>query len=290
MARHVKKKAKPRRFRILPMTLTMLSLLLALKLNDIYFDVKTVREAHAADREGAAKAEDEQKKVVESKSEHGDEAKKEEGGHTEEAKDGLDYAKEGEEGHKEAAKEDGGHGGGEVKPPEEPKTAGKGKSTIKEIEALKEKQAQPLYTKNELDLLQNLTKRRQELEKREQELELKSKVLEATEKRIGDKVTEMKTLEAELGKVVAEYNAQQNNQLASLVKIYENMKPSDAAQIFGEMEMPILLDVIGRMSERKVAPILANMDPKKARDVTQELAEIRRAQAAKSAATLQATK
>ena len=44
--------------------------------------------------------------------------------------------------------------------------------------------------------------------------------------------------------------------------------------------MPILISVIDKMSERKVSPILAAMSPKRARDVTQELAEMRRARAA----------
>jgi flagellar motility protein MotE (MotC chaperone) len=103
-------------------------------------------------------------------------------------------------------------------------------------------------------------------------------VLEATEKRIADKITEMKALDAQLNRVVAQYNQHQNAEIMSLVKIYENMKPGDAAAIFNELDMPILLEVIDKMSERKVAPVLAKMDPKRARDVTQELAELRRGQ------------
>ena len=79
----------------------------------------------------------------------------------------------------------------------------------------------------------------------------------------------MPDMQAELGKVLAQYNQKQDDQIKSLVKIYENMKPEDAANIFNQMEMPILLDVISKMSERKVALVLANMDPKRAKDVTQ---------------------
>lgn len=311
------------RFRMLPVTLTMLALVLVVKLNAIYFDLKHIREAHAAEEakpeETAtpAPAEKGHEEAVKVEGGHGEEAKKadpldalkdeeakgevkkeegakeeepkeeakKEGGHGEEAKE------EGEHGEEAKKEEDDGHGSGhgEAKAPEEAKTAGAGKSTIKEIEELKAKQNAAPYTKDELDLLQNLTKRRQELEQREQEMELKEKVLEATEKRIGDKLTEMKTLQADLGKVVEEYNNQQNSQIGSLVKIYENMKPADAAKIFNELDMPILLEVIAKMSERKVAPVLAGMNPKKARDLTQELAELRRSQAAKKAAAQQAS-
>ena len=284
---------RSRRFRILPMTVTMLALLLVVKLNEIYFDVDAIRDARAeamkkdeakaeeAKKEDAAKEEQAKPEDAASKEAAKDEAKPEEASKEAPKEEG----KEGEH-QEEAKKEEGGHGGGhgEAKPAEEPKTAGAGKMTVKEVEALKEKEAKPLYTQEELDLLQNLTKRRQELEAREAELQLKSKVLEATEKRISDKLGEMKTMETTLSKVVAEYNNQRNSEIKSLVKIYENMKPGDAAAIFNEMEMPILLEVIGQMSERKVAPVLAGMSPKKAKDVTQELAEMRKSQAARTAA------
>jgi flagellar motility protein MotE (MotC chaperone) len=300
-----KKTAKPRRMRLLPLTVTMLSLLFVVKVNELYLGSKQLREIYgardaqaeekkeeknaghaAADKAPEAdKAKIEEKPVEAAKEEakadgHGEAKKEGDAAHGETAKEEAKAEGHGEEkpaegAHGEAKGEEGGHGGG-AKPPEEPRTHGTGKSTVKDIEALKAKEAQPLYTKTELDLLQNLVKRRDELDQRERDFSLKSKVLEATEKRINDKITEMKTLEGELSKVLAQYNEKQDAQLKSLVKIYESMKPEEAAAIFNEMEMPILLEVIAKMSERKVAPVLANMSPKKAKDVTQELAEKRK--------------
>ena len=51
--------------------------------------------------------------------------------------------------------------------------------------------------------------------------------------------------------------------------------PGDAARIFEALEMPVLLDVIERMREGKSAPILAAMDPLKAKEVTASLVERR---------------
>lgn len=293
-AKMKKKPAAPKRraFRLLPMTVTMLSLLFIIKVNEVYLgserlrDVYGVRDASASEKKEEKK--EEPKKDEKKESGHGeekkDDAKKEEGAHGEEKKDDkkADGKKE-EGGHGEEKKEDSGHGekkddghGGGSKPVEEERTHGTGKHTVKEIEALKAKESQPRFSKTELDLLQNLTKRREELETRDRELDLKAKVLEATDKRINDKIIEMKTLQAELTKILAQYNEKQDLQIKSLVKIYENMKPDEAAKIFNELDMPILLEVIGKMSERKVALVLANMDPKRARDVTQELAERRK--------------
>lgn len=265
MARTAKEKSprKRRMVRLLPLTITMLSLLFIIKMNEVYLGSRQLREVY-----GARDAVAEEKKVEGAK----EEAKKE---------DVAGDAK------KEEAKKDEGLGDGE-KPVIEEKTFGTGKSTVKEIEALKARDAKPLYTQTELDLLQNLSKRRDELEQRNRDLDIKAKVLEASEKRIADKISEMKTLEFELSKVLVQYNLKQDDQLKSLVKIYESMKPDEAAAIFNELEMPILLDVVGKMSERKVALVLANMSPKRARDVTQELAD-RRQKAAQTAAAVAAS-
>ena len=60
-----------------------------------------------------------------------------------------------------------------------------------------------------------------------------------------------------------------------LVKLYEAMKPRDAATIFNDLEMPVLLQVVDRMKEAKAAPVLAAMQPDKARDLTAKLAQMR---------------
>jgi len=68
-------------------------------------------------------------------------------------------------------------------------------------------------------------------------------------------------------------SAAEETQLQSLVKIYENMKPKAAAGVFEELDMDILLEVVSRMKERKVAPILALMTPTRAKELTFEPAQ-----------------
>jgi flagellar motility protein MotE (MotC chaperone) len=131
------------------------------------------------------------------------------------------------------------------------------------------------YTDQELELLQSLSKRRTELDTREQSLDDREAVNAATEKRIDDKLAELKQLQATIEGLVKQHDTDQEAQMKSLVKIYENMKPKDAAQIFEDLEMDVLLDVVEGMKERKVAPILALMNPAKAQEVTLELAQRR---------------
>ena len=49
--------------------------------------------------------------------------------------------------------------------------------------------------------------------------------------------------------------------------------PKDAARIFDTLDIDILVDVMANMSERKMSPILAAMNPERARTVTIMLAQ-----------------
>ena len=62
----------------------------------------------------------------------------------------------------------------------------------------------------------------------------------------------------------------------NLVKIYSTMKPKEAARLFNDMEMPLLVRVFEQMKESKSAPILALMDLNKASALTSELANKKR--------------
>jgi peptide/nickel transport system permease protein len=72
---------------------------------------------------------------------------------------------------------------------------------------------------------------------------------------------------------VTELHKGQDEQIASLVRIYEKMKPESAASILNNLDLTILLDVVRGMKEAKLAPVLAKMDVKKATFVTAALAE-----------------
>lgn len=139
------------------------------------------------------------------------------------------------------------------------------------------------FSQTELDVLQKLQERRATLDSRERDIERREALQKAAENQIERKITEMKTLQSTIEGLLRQYNDQEDAKMRSLVKIYENMKPKDAAKIFEQLEMPIMLEVVERMKEQKVAPILAEMDPTKARNLTSELAQRRQMPTAKGA-------
>lgn len=132
-----------------------------------------------------------------------------------------------------------------------------------------------LVTDSELDVLQKLAERRTELNRRSRQLDTREKVLRATEARIEAKIADLKQIQDTISKLLEKHDKEKEAQMRSVVKIYEKMKPKDAARIFEELEMSILLDVVERMREAKAAPIMANMTPGKAKAVTSALAQRR---------------
>lgn len=129
-----------------------------------------------------------------------------------------------------------------------------------------------LFTQAEIDLLQKLASRRTELDRWSQDLVMREQLLKAAEKRIDMKVVELLAIQGKVASMLKKYDKEQEGRLKSLVKIYESMKPKDAARIFMKLEMPILLDVVERMREAKAASIIAKLEPEKAKRITSRIA------------------
>ena len=132
-----------------------------------------------------------------------------------------------------------------------------------------------LFTQSEIDLLQELSDRREQIEKMSKQINLREGLLKAAEKRISKRVSELKQLQKTINDLIKTHDDQQETKIASLVKIYEAMKPKDAARIFEQLDLNTLLIVAERMKERKLAPVMAQMNPEKAKDVTVELSRLR---------------
>jgi flagellar motility protein MotE (MotC chaperone) len=131
------------------------------------------------------------------------------------------------------------------------------------------------YTDEEVDVLQQLAKRREELDLRARQLDEREALILAAERRMEQRLAELKAIQATVEDLLKARSEQEEADLKSLVKMYENMKPKAAAKVFEEMDMDVLLDVVDRMNERKAAPILAQMTPTRAKEITFELAQRR---------------
>lgn len=124
-------------------------------------------------------------------------------------------------------------------------------------------------------LLEQLRARRAELEAREQSIASRELVLTAAERRLGQRIEELTQLQQRLESMERTRGEREEAGWRGLVRTYENMRPREAAAIFEELELPVVIQILDRMGERKMAPVIGAMRPEKARVLTAELARHR---------------
>ncbi len=135
--------------------------------------------------------------------------------------------------------------------------------------------AGPPISESERALLLDLRGRRAELEAQAAAIAAREAALAAAEQRLTARVAELGDLQRRLEALEAERRTHDETNWRGLVKMYESMKPRDAAAIFNDLDLPVLLPVLDRMKESKAASVLAAMQPERARQVTAELAQLR---------------
>lgn len=137
------------------------------------------------------------------------------------------------------------------------------------------KPEEPQISAAERHLLLDLRERKKTLDQREAALGAREAALAAAERRISARVDELKTLQDRLVTLDAARKQREESSWAGLVKLYETMRPRDAAVIFNDLDMNVLLPVVDRMKDARAAAILAAMQPEKARQITTRLAAMR---------------
>lgn len=129
------------------------------------------------------------------------------------------------------------------------------------------------YSNVKQEVFEDMAERRKSLDARERQLQTREALLRAAEQELDRKFQELKSLRTEIEGLLQQQEGEEVKRIESLVKVYEGMKATQAANIFNTLDLDVLLEVVSRMSERKLSPILAAMSPERARTVTILLAE-----------------
>ncbi|MGK2739295.1 MotE family protein [Tepidicaulis sp. LMO-SS28] len=122
------------------------------------------------------------------------------------------------------------------------------------------------------EVLQKLSQRRSEIEAFARELEMRERLVEAAERRVNERFKELEEVEEKIAAHFGKQDEETKMRVEGLVKMYSAMKPKDAARIFERLDMDVLLQLAEAMNERKMAAILAEMDPVTAQELTLEIA------------------
>jgi flagellar motility protein MotE (MotC chaperone) len=126
---------------------------------------------------------------------------------------------------------------------------------------------------SQVDVMNQLSKRRRELDEREGVLNTQANMIAAAEKRVDAKIAQLQQLQAQMNALLVQRDDAQKAQIASLVKTYSTMKAKDAARIFNNLPDDVLIPVAHDMKSDIMAQVLANMNADAAKSLTIKLAD-----------------
>lgn len=111
-----------------------------------------------------------------------------------------------------------------------------------------------------------LDQQREDMAKRQAEIDLASEKLKLEQARLDE-------LKGALEGLLAKAENAQTDDVRRLVALYSNMKPKDAANIMNDLDIEVSVMVLGTMNERTAAPILAGLNPVRARAISKIILE-----------------
>lgn len=130
----------------------------------------------------------------------------------------------------------------------------------------------PLEEAGERKVLLALRKRDEALKARAAALARQATLLAAAKARLQKDIAALKPVAAALESKKREQTKTNNARWQALAQTYAAMAPRDAARIFDGLAPDVTIGLLRRIGSRKAAAILAQMDPKKARQMTERLA------------------
>ena len=106
--------------------------------------------------------------------------------------------------------------------------------------------------------------RRAGLEGRAGDLDLEKRMIAAERARLQSMLDSLETSARRL-------TAARSSQVAKVAKLYEVMKPEDAASIAASIDLDLLISIVAAMKDKQAAKMLAALPPKLAADITKRL-------------------
>ncbi|RAK58593.1 hypothetical protein DJ021_01675 [Phenylobacterium hankyongense] len=140
----------------------------------------------------------------------------------------------------------------------------------------------------ELQVLQSLGERRGQLDQREADLNTQLALMAAAEAKLDAKVKALNGLKGDIVGLLNQADQKEQAEIDRLVKVYEGMKPKDAAPRMVLLDDAVRLPIAAKMKERSLSAIVALMPPAEAKRLTESLAKRftdAKAMAASAAAT-----
>lgn len=121
---------------------------------------------------------------------------------------------------------------------------------------------------NQMKVLKALVEKRKQMEQEQASLEQRKKLLDLSQQKITTSLSELEKLKNSLEQKTHQMSQEEQETVQRITKIYENMKPETAAQIFDKFDLESLVQMAKHMNQKKFSAILSFMDPAKAQFLT----------------------
>lgn len=125
----------------------------------------------------------------------------------------------------------------------------------------------------EITLMQELQRRRTTLEEREQALSQREQELTALQMEVEKKIQGLTQLQEELKGLLAQQQSQREGKLLHLVKLYEAMRPEEAASLLNRLDEALAVGLLSHMNKKKAGKVLAMINPQRAGQLSEKLAK-----------------
>jgi flagellar motility protein MotE (MotC chaperone) len=123
------------------------------------------------------------------------------------------------------------------------------------------------------EVLQSLSEERDLVENQQRALDARESEVELAREKLDIEKAALLDLKSSIEALLKQVEAQQTDDLRRLIAFYQNMKPADAATIMNELDIEVVILVMGTMKPRVAAPIMAKMSPVRARAVSKIILE-----------------
>lgn len=113
-------------------------------------------------------------------------------------------------------------------------------------------------------ILVQMTQREQALRLREASLSERENLLEAAAERLGQQIDALERAEQALAATMALADRAAEADIERLVRVFESMKPDEAARVFTEMDPAFAAGFLARLPPDAAAAVMAGLEPQQA--------------------------
>ena len=128
---------------------------------------------------------------------------------------------------------------------------------------------------DETDFLFKLSERKKELDQREEDLNKKAAEITKQKEDIEAKLSQLEDYRNRISTLLKERISSDSGKIETLVQVYSNMKPAQAAKVFETMDEDLVIEILGRMKKKNAADILNLVKIEKAQVLAEKYAGYR---------------